>query len=228
MGRAADRKHQRRRADAARQRLAGRNEQSTRASIADAAALQDEQLAGAVPADRKAVDARRAEVADAVAAHPWVAAQAAGFVRQVARAAAGVRRTDGEQTMPRIAAKMAVLADRVRSDPHAMCEHLEAGPQPVAMRCAVCPAPMLYCLACFAGHDQAHDPAEEYRCDECGQVDRRSISPVRPDPMAGVPVIRAADDVPRILPAAVMIAGIGICDRCRAAAGQRRAQAQRP
>lgn len=225
MGKSADKKLKRRRADALRQRRANTNERAALAALAESADRQREALADAVPADRKAHAARTSEVLDAMADYPSVAVAAVGFTRNLARATDGVRRTDGETVFPRLAAKVADLYARILDVPHGLCEHLESGPQPCAFRCAVCrDVDRLMCLDCLKQHDKTHTLAEEHRCDECGQVWMNQIAPVRPDPIHGVPVQRAGEPIPRALPSAVLVCSVGICNRCKAKAGKARAR----
>lgn len=224
MGRAADKKHKRRRDDAARQRLANRNEAGLLAVLGESADRVAERLTEAAPADVKAAEARAAEVQDAMDEHPGTALAAALFARSLSRATDGVRRTDGDVVFPNISRKVAELTARIFTVPHVLCDHLDAGPQPAAFRCAVCPADRLMCLECLRTHGDRHTETEEHRCDECGQVWMRKIAPVRPDALTGVPVQRTGDHMPRILPAAVLINSVGVCEKCRARAGKARAR----
>lgn len=224
MGKAADKKLKRRRAAAVQQRRSNRNEKTVLESIAESAARQAEALAAAGEADRKAAEARRSEVIDAMTAHPVTAIAAVGFTRALARMADGTRRTDGETVFPRMSADVARMAAHVMAEPHTLCEHLDAVPEPVAFRCVMCPDDLLMCMECLRTHGSTHPVVEEYRCSECLQVYRPGLHNVRPDPLTGPPVKRTGDDLSRIAPFAVCLSGYGICPSCRSAAGKARSR----
>lgn len=224
MGKAARKLTKKRRAANAAMRRANVNERTVLESLAEAAARQAEALAAAGPADLKAAAARRAEIAEAMADHPVTAIAAVGFTRALSRMSDGTRRTDGEAVFPRMSADVARMAAHVLTEPHTLCVHLDATPEPVAFRCVMCPDDRLICMECLRTHASAHPDAEEYRCSECLQVYRPGLHNVRPDPLTGVPVQRTGDDRSRLAPFAVCLSGYGICPSCRSAAGRARSR----
>jgi hypothetical protein len=229
MGRAADKRLKRRREAARMQRRANRNERAALGDVADVAAGRLADLDAAPVADVKAVQAKTAEWLETVALHPDNAAAAAMFMRTYSRMTDGERRTDGDDVFPRLSARHREFAALLTAGPgHRMCAHLDARPEPVAVACQMCPAAGLFCLECLRDHGTAHDPADEYRCDQCGQPDMRGLHSVRPDPVTAVPVQRIGDDHVRLYPGAVLLSGFGICKRCKTAAGRKRARSVVP
>ena len=144
--------------------------------------------------------------------------------RALSRMTDGIRRTDGEAVFPRMSADVARMAEVVMTTPQALCDHLDAVPEPVAFRCVMCPDDRLMCMECLRTHGSVHPVIEEYRCSECLQVYRPGLHNVRPDPLRGVPVQRTGDDRSRIAPFAVCLSGYGVCPSCQRAAGKARAR----
>lgn len=232
VGNHADRKRARRRADAARQRQANRNETAARAGDdpAELSAKLQKLWETSTPADRKALDAAFTERVQAFLEHPGATRHSMEGARRLARMRDSRRLDDPAGTYPRLAAAVGRTRERIMVGvPLAGCHHLQAAPAPV-FYCATCgDTAGLRCLTvCGKDHDKiVHgDDRENYRCDECGQIDRVNIHPIMPDPLFGVPIQFGDGEPPRILPTLVVISGFGTCHTCKTKAGQRRDRQQ--
>jgi hypothetical protein len=226
VGKSARKLVRKRREANAAMRLAARNEQAANEAARESAERADAALAAAVPADVKATQAVMAEWVGTVAAHPGAILHTAEVMRVFARATDGERREDFEVIYPRVAERARAAQSRLLHEVHPLCEHLETAIGFAAFCCLCPPGSPLLCLACLQQHDgPTFHGIEEYRCDSCAQVDQaHGLHGVRPDVVTGVSVQRAADTFPRLFPGPVATTGLGVCRRCRAAGGRRRAR----
>lgn len=223
MGRQADKKVKQRRAEQKRSRLRTRASAvfDTVGATANTAITRTYESAG--PADRRAIEARVAELARTVEADPARAVAALDLARQITAAPIGRGGMpgsaigDGEfpKMRARLESALAALHDTV---PDA-CPHLTPD-SVVAAACADEPGTVM-CGDCQDAHvTEAHPPEWNHACVECGGVDMCGISPAMPTPIVGLPV-RFGVGV-RLFMSPVVVTGLGVCNPCRLAAGRKR------
>lgn len=223
MGRQAKIKVKRRREEQKRNRLRHRAYDAFDDTARTASAKLVETYETAGTADRRALEARVADIAEAAGADPRRVLGAINLARRIAAAPigrggmSGSAVADGE--FPHLRARLEAALDAINRTVPAACPHLTPD-SPVAAICVDEPGEAM-CQDCQDVHFADAHPSEwNHTCLECGGVDLRGISPVMPTPLVGLPVRFGDEARPFLSP--VVITGLGMCNPCRLAAGRKR------
>lgn len=226
MGKQANKKIKQRRAEQKRSKLRARASGVFDTLGANANAAMARTYESAAPADRRAIEARVAELTQTVETNPARAAAALDLARKIAAAPIGRGGMSGSAIgageFPNLRATFEAALTTLHNTVPDACPHLT----PDSIVAAVCvdePGAVM-CGDCQDAHvTEAHPPEWNHACLECGGVDMRGISPAMPTPIVGLPV-RFAGGV-RLFISPVVVTGLGICNPCRLATGKRRARA---
>ena len=226
MGKQAKLKERRRREEQKRGKVRRRAYDTFDNTARTAAAKLAEVYEASGTADRRALKARAAEIAEAVTTDPQRVATAVTLARRITAAPIGRGGMPGsavaDDGLPNLRARIDAALDTVHRTVPAACPHLTPD-DAVAAICVDEPGTAM-CGDCQDAHvTQAHPPEWNHQCLECGGIDMRGISPVMPTPIVGLPVRFGGEE--KLFIAPVVITGLGVCNPCRLAVGRRRERA---
>ncbi len=219
MGKRADKKVKQRRAEQKRSKLRARGYTQnngvwpiTKDDAVNTAMARTYE--SAAPADRRAIEARIAELAKTVGSDPARAVAALGLARKIAATPIGRGGMSGSAIgageFPNLRATFEVALATLHNTVPDACPHLT----PDSIVAAVCvdePGTVM-CGDCQDAHvTEAHPPEWNHACLECGGVDMRGISPAMPVPIVGLPV--RFDGGVRLFISPVVVTGPGSATR---------------
>lgn len=216
MGKQAREKLKRRQRDQKLMRRANAHQRQLMSAGSEAVELVTGFLdsATAAPADVKAVQADLAEVVESFARNPDAMRRAVEVTTRFTRKSEGLLPGAQMQSqLPGISARIVAAVQLLTTEVNRTCSHINDPNQNGSFHCVWHPDRGISCINCHDDHVKTHAKADEFRCDECGKVDTRSITQMSPTPITGVPVRAAGGRVSRHL-APVFVLGLGVCRPC--------------